>query len=701
MECNKEEASRAKDVAEKKMQNKDFVGARKFILKAQQLYPELENISQLLSVCDVHCSAENKMFGNDKDWYGILQVEQTADDTLIKKQYRKFALLLHPDKNQFAGAEAAFKLIGEAQRILLDKEKRASHDMKRRTPYKPVFPYQASQSASRTSGVVRQSRPPNNFASNPNSHFRTSNFPNQGQTHQTQPANAKETFWTVCLHCAGRYEYFKDVLGRAIFCASCKKPFVAFPQQDVPCAPTFDAGFQAGQKAGVSGSQKGPNKVERKRNERSKLQKAKSRRRKKQIESSESSESFDTSFDSEEVETDEAEDHQRSQKGPNKGERKRDGSSKLRNTMGRRRKRQVESSESSDSSDTSLDSEEEEMHEAADHQRSQHFNSDGNNRTRRSNRNRPRVSYAENESDDEQVATPSKKAKGNDSAEETVDASTPFSSDFGEESTIKKDDRKEVLDRPTKSSFEARDGIDSSLEDTKEPTCYVYPDPEFCDFDQTRRKDCFKVGQLWAVYDTVDAMPRYYAKIIAVPDPDFKLQITWLEAHPDDKFGTEWTKLKLPFGCGKFKLGGTEGTEHHGMFSHVVCGHKSIGRNSFRIYPNVGETWAIFKNWDAKWRTVPENERKFEYEFVEILCDFKENVGIRVAPLGKVKGFASLFCRRSVKEIQIPYSEVLRFSHMVPSYRTTGNERIDVPKGLFELDPASITMNHEEISLPL
>ncbi|GAB2266288.1 hypothetical protein Dimus_001305 [Dionaea muscipula] len=113
MNCNKEEAVRAKGIAEMKLESRDFVGARKFALKAQQLYPDLDNISQLLCVCDVHWSAQNKMSGNESDWYGILQVEQTADETLIKKQYRKFALLLHPDKNKISGAEAAFKLIGK------------------------------------------------------------------------------------------------------------------------------------------------------------------------------------------------------------------------------------------------------------------------------------------------------------------------------------------------------------------------------------------------------------------------------------------------------------------------------------------------------------------------------------------------------------------------------------------------------------
>ena len=57
------------------------------------------------------------------DWYGILQVEQAADDAIIRKRYQKLALLLHPNKNKFVGAEAAFKLIGEANRILSDQGK--------------------------------------------------------------------------------------------------------------------------------------------------------------------------------------------------------------------------------------------------------------------------------------------------------------------------------------------------------------------------------------------------------------------------------------------------------------------------------------------------------------------------------------------------------------------------------------------------
>uniref|UniRef100_A0ACD5YTR8 Uncharacterized protein n=1 Tax=Avena sativa TaxID=4498 RepID=A0ACD5YTR8_AVESA len=113
MECNREEAIKAKEIAIKKLENKDFVGAKRIALKAQRIFPELENLSQLLTVCEVHCASEAKL--NDLlDFYGILQVDVTADEATIKKQYRKLAFSLHPDKNSFPSAEAAFKLVAEA-----------------------------------------------------------------------------------------------------------------------------------------------------------------------------------------------------------------------------------------------------------------------------------------------------------------------------------------------------------------------------------------------------------------------------------------------------------------------------------------------------------------------------------------------------------------------------------------------------------
>ncbi|KAH9610609.1 hypothetical protein KSS87_009854 [Heliosperma pusillum] len=665
MECNKEEALRAKAIAENKMQSKDYIGARKFVLKAQQLHPDVENISRLLSVCDVHCAAESKMFGNELDWYGILQVEQTADDTMIKKQYRKFALLLHPDKNQFAGAEAAFKLVGEAQRVLLDKQKRSFHDMKRGTAYRPGIPHQPSKHASCNVGAVRQTRPQGNFPSNPNSHVRASNVQHQGNMPQAQPANVRETFWTICPHCHIRYQHYKEFLGLSLCCQSCQKPYNAY---DINAS-------RSGVTKPVSFPQGAPCKPND--NLRPDIKNAKP--------------SSNAGFHG----------------GPKGSSRKADGRSKVRRSNGQKRKKRFESSESEESDSTSLDSEEVEIHEAVDSRGSEHFDKDGDRQTRRSYRNKRHVSYDENASGDEQVSASSKKNKANGSTEENVDGSNVLGSGFGEESKKKEfsmDDLNENVESSTDKSSAAQHGLESSVDPapdlTPEPTYYECPDPEFCDFEKSREESCFKVGQLWAAYDTVDAMPRFYAKIKRVYVSEFKLQITWLEANPDGEVEIEWTNSDLPYSCGKFKTGQTEMTEDRLMFSHVVYGFKSIGRNSFMIYPRVGETWAIYKNWDLKWSLITESERKFEYDFVEILSDYDKVVGIRVAPLVKLKGYASLFCRKKVNEIHIRPSELLRFSHMVPSYTTTGDEKIKVQKGFIELDPASTTLNIEEIDPP-
>lgn len=74
MECNRDEAIRARDLAVTKFVMQDFLGAKKFILKAQQLYPPLEGAAQMLAVLDVHIAAQVKVGVNETDWYGILQV---------------------------------------------------------------------------------------------------------------------------------------------------------------------------------------------------------------------------------------------------------------------------------------------------------------------------------------------------------------------------------------------------------------------------------------------------------------------------------------------------------------------------------------------------------------------------------------------------------------------------------------------------
>ena len=64
-----------------------------------------------------------------RDYYEALGVERTADETAIKRAYRKMALKYHPDRNpDDATAEARFKEAAEAYAILADPEKRSRYD---------------------------------------------------------------------------------------------------------------------------------------------------------------------------------------------------------------------------------------------------------------------------------------------------------------------------------------------------------------------------------------------------------------------------------------------------------------------------------------------------------------------------------------------------------------------------------------------
>ena len=64
-----------------------------------------------------------------RDYYEVLGVNKSADNSEIKKAYRKLAMKYHPDQNQGdAEAEVKFKEASEAYAILQDKEKRAAYD---------------------------------------------------------------------------------------------------------------------------------------------------------------------------------------------------------------------------------------------------------------------------------------------------------------------------------------------------------------------------------------------------------------------------------------------------------------------------------------------------------------------------------------------------------------------------------------------
>lgn len=64
-----------------------------------------------------------------KDYYGILGVEQDADENEIRSRYRRLAMEYHPDRNpDDSQAEEKFKEIAEAYGVLTDPVKRREYD---------------------------------------------------------------------------------------------------------------------------------------------------------------------------------------------------------------------------------------------------------------------------------------------------------------------------------------------------------------------------------------------------------------------------------------------------------------------------------------------------------------------------------------------------------------------------------------------
>jgi curved DNA-binding protein len=63
-----------------------------------------------------------------RDFYEVLGVPRTADQSQIQREYRKLARTYHPDVNKDPGAEERFKEVSEAYDVLSDPDTRRRYD---------------------------------------------------------------------------------------------------------------------------------------------------------------------------------------------------------------------------------------------------------------------------------------------------------------------------------------------------------------------------------------------------------------------------------------------------------------------------------------------------------------------------------------------------------------------------------------------
>lgn len=675
MECNRDEASRAKFIAEGKMSAKDYSGAKKFALKAQNLYPGLEGISQMLTTIDVYVSAENKISG-EVDWYGVLGVTPSADDESLRRQYRKLALVLHPDKNKSVGADGAFKLLSEAWSLLSDKAKRLSYNQRRGLKGIQQKVKTQSSGPSRANGI--------------HSLFSKSASGSKAQ-HTAAPKavptpchKRNDTFWTICHKCKMHYEYLKVYLNNTLLCPNCHQAFVA--KQTAPpfshsmssnsATPQNHQGpsaripvpsgrnvfncpdFQHGQPSmNTSGNSLDPSLA---------LAQGKLKRERDGSHFSGSFSKGETLFKKSRVD---ANDYP---SGGNMAHWAAMGS-----FFG-----------SGSSGSSRGGSEARWMHGFP-----------GTYQKPKSVREMTPIELRKilAEKGRNEIQKKLKEWKSKTSAKPPGMKNEKVKADY-QAKHIGKHHEMNGIEQPSasKPSAPVKNSFGAASDDVEEGNPVAesmnVPDPDFHDFDLDRSENSFSDNEVWAAYDDDDGMPRFYALINKViSKKPFKVKLSWLNSKTNSEFATiDWVGSGFYKTCGEFRVGRYEMNKSINSFSHKVKWFKGP-RGTVQIFPKKGDVWALYTNWSPDWDEQTPDKVIHKYEMTLVLDDYNEEQGISVAPLSKVDGFRTVFYPQMDPEKirRIPKEEMFRFSHQVPNYLLTGEEVKNGPEDCQELDPAA------------
>ncbi|KDP22610.1 hypothetical protein JCGZ_26441 [Jatropha curcas] len=696
MECNKEDAFRAKEMAEKKFIERDIAGAKKFAMKAQNLFPGLDGLSQFQATLDVYISAEERIDG-EVDWYKVLGVEMSANEETVRKHYRKLALILHPDKNKSVGAEGAFKIVSEAWSLLSDKAKRSAYDQKRNLwdIYRKIPNYK--------SAIPTGQNGFHNLFNNNNSNSTTQKNDMHPQPVPPSHFSKFNTFWTICLFCKTQFEYLRTYINHNLFCQNCRQPFYAV---EMP-SPSINGN---GPSTTWTSHFRGQNSTHHTR-----------------IENAHASGKKPVSI---------------ANVGPftHPGTFAKAGDVRsvlsVDPTTGVRGESLKRKIHTFGEAATNL---------ATGSPNACSFTMEKGDRLKKKRRIYDRMNYTgiqmANRNGVGESGTPkggfeTEKGKASashkfnrarelsqlelrnilmDKAKKDIckklkDRSIPSAASKVSEQMEKEKEKQKAplngmeadghkwLDTKTKSHMECSLANSNDDPDTKgdDRLSMTVPDPDFHDFDRDRTEKSFGDCQVWAAYDDDDGMPRYYAMIHSVISlKPFRMRISWLNSKSNRELSPlNWIGSGFYKTSGDFWIGKHEVNKSLNSFSHKVNKWAKGTRGTIQIYPSKGEIWAIYRNWSSDWNELTPDEVIHKYDMVEVLEDYNDERGVTVAPLVKVAGFKTVFCRHSDsrKTKRIPREELFRFSHQVPSYLLTGQEGHNAPRGCWELDPASMPL---------
>ncbi|KAL2938547.1 Chaperone protein DnaJ [Bienertia sinuspersici] len=651
MESKKEEALVAKQHAEKRFAEKDFVGAKNFALKAQMLSPELEGISQMVATFDIYAASEGKVNG-ETDFYSILGLKPSADKSMVKRQYKRLAVLLHPDKNRTVGADGAFRLVSEAWTHLSDNAKRATYDLKRNGQVSSTVVAGATYS----NNCAKSSLPP--------------------------------TFWTVCTSCQVQYEYLRKYVNKRLSCKNCRATFMAVELRAAPINGSYPVSqFSVVPDNGYSSSSHGygnmtfysTNPV---------------------YVSGNGVPGYHSGHGSEYVSN--MSFQWGTSPGSSAGYVSTNGftttdtiyqSNGYSSKPGKKMKAEV---------DTSVNGSNQSFGTVKVTRPYKKRKVDGGvNAIVNGHESGAKVATEAAMPSDNGCSVPKFSSTNESSAKRPIPPLIDIRSLLIEKA------RTEIQKKLTEiklASLHREPGKvgesrrranlgNSQLEPKKlGPVTLTVPDSDFHDFDKDRTEDCFQPKQIWALYDEEDGMPRLYCLIRQIVSVSpFKIHISYLSSKTDTEFGAvNWIDSGFTKSCGHFRATSSDIVEGVNMFSHVLSREKAGRGGCVRLYPRSGDIWAVYRNWSKDWNRSTPYDVRHQYEMVEVLDDYNEEVGTRVIPLVKLEGFKTVYQRSTDKDViqWIPRREMVRFSHQVPSWLL--KEATDIPEGCWDLDPAAI-----------
>lgn len=743
MERNKTDALKAKKMAENKLAEKDFIGAQKWALKAQNLFADLDGLSKLIEVINILVNSQRKING-EVDWYAVLGVDSSVDDETLRKHYRRMALALHPDKNNSTGAGGAFAIVSEAWNILSDKAKRASYDQ--RCTVRKVLNGNPSMATGQNvfhnpvgTPSARPGHPPmasgQNVFHNPMStpSARPVNIPSAGPpasipnilpTSLPPRPPGHITFWTTCLRCGMHFEYPREYLNKFLICGNCQLFFWA-AEVSVPERPPFVLfGQQLPYTNCPASSQSNAS-------------------RSRYFTAPHMAKSIPSGL----VSTRWANIHQKpfnSQAGNGVSMPSTAATQATADIHRTGESMKTECAEAdANTSNKSNDSSTSEKQGGPTKKRridEQKLNSERKGRiSQMAAKNGSQASVSINQKVApgagriavSEIKKPTRLREFSQSQirdmliKKAVSEITKKVNEWNVTdavNTLLKEDKD--MKKPTPTASVAKDSVKDSkkgnnvdgvsmhsgnvtqhkkISVSAEPTdenskaaevqSMSVPDSDFHDFDNDRIESSFAENEVWAAYDNDDGMPRYYAMIRKVMSKSpFKTSISWLNSKSNIELGPmNWVLSGFPKTSGDFWIGKCGVCSSLNTFSHKVKWTKG-SRGVIQIFPSKGDVWALYRNWSPEWSTFTPDDEIHNYEMVQVLEDFSENQVARVVPLIKVPGYRSVFKQHlDPNEIRsIPKVEIFRFSHQVPSYVLTGKEAPNAPRGFLELDPAAL-----------